>query len=145
MKPVTLGPFTLADCEEACALWQGMAGIALSDADARPAITRFLERNPGTSFVAREGAALAGRLIGTVLAGSDGRRGYLHHLAVHPACRRRGIGRELVDAALGALRGQGIRKCHLFLVRGNADGEAFWRAGGWVERTDLQVFSKNLE
>ncbi len=65
-----IAPFTPADYEAACALWAGMEGISLSDADSRAAIARFLERNPGTCFAAREG----GRLVGTLLAGSDGRR-----------------------------------------------------------------------
>jgi ribosomal protein S18 acetylase RimI-like enzyme len=134
-------PFTIQDYADAYALWAQTPGIGLSEADSEANVARYLARNPGSSFTARED----GRLLGTVLAGSDGRRGYLHHLVVEPAARRRGVGQTLVEASLKALRAQGIRKCHLFIFHANSAGQAFWRAAGWTERTDIEVFSRTLE
>jgi ribosomal protein S18 acetylase RimI-like enzyme len=74
----------LEDYAEVLALWQASEGIGLSAADSREGIARFLERNPGLAFVARDETGLAG----AVMVGNDGRRGYLYHLAVSPRCRR---------------------------------------------------------
>jgi N-acetylglutamate synthase len=130
--------FTLSDYEAALALWRTCPGVGLSSADEREPIAAFLKRNPGLSFTARVGD----RLLGTSLCGSDGRRGYLYHVAVEPESRRRGIGRRLAESSLEALASIGIRKCHLFVLAENLAGAAFWRASGWDPRGDILVFSR---
>lgn len=137
---IEISPFDIADYEEAYALWTVTPGIGLSSVDSREAIQYYLEENPGISHVARED----GRLIGALLCGSDRRRGYLHHLAVDPTCRRRNIGRELVEHSLKALRAQGIVKCHIFVYRDNAGGFAFWEKTGWYRRNDLEIMSIDM-
>ena len=132
---------SLDDYDEVLALWERSEGIGLSSADSRESIGRYLERNPGTSFVARD----VGRLVGAVLCGHDGRRGYLHHLAVEPSHRRLGIGDALVSQCLEGLRSVGIGKCHLFIFRENVDGQAFWRSVGWDDRADLKVMSRTID
>jgi ribosomal protein S18 acetylase RimI-like enzyme len=130
-----------ADYEDALALWQVSEGIGLTPADSRESIQLFLERNPGLSLVVREN----GQLIGTILCGHDGRRGYLHHVAVGRAYRGRGIGRTLVQACLAKLAGLGIHKCHTFIRANNRDGKRFWQTTGWTERTDLIMASKETQ
>ncbi len=134
-----LRPFTLDDYAAAYALWQRSPGIGLSRADEPQAIARYLARNPGLSFALYDAH---GALVGTVLCGHDGRRGYLHHLAVDPAHQGRGLGRLLVERGLEALAAEGIEKCHLFVYADNAVGQAFWAHIGWVRRDDLVVFSR---
>ena len=82
------------------------------------------------------------RIVGAVLCGHDGRRGYLHHLAVTAPCRRQGIGQALVDACLTGLASVGIPKCNIFLLADNELGKAFWTHNGWNERCDLKVLQK---
>lgn len=135
-----LAPFSMADYAEALALWQTAEGIGLSDVDSPEGIRSYLHRNPGMSFVAR----CDGALTGAVLCGHDGRRGYLHHLAVAPAWRGQGIGRGLVDGCLQALRSAGIRKCHLFVFNANPAAFSFWRHIGWTPRADLAVVSREI-
>ena len=137
---VTLREFTIADYEGAYALWQGMEGIGLSEADEKPNIAQYLARNPGLSFVAEEG----GLLVGALLGGSDGRRGFLNHLAVAHNHRRAGIGRALVERSLAALAALGMRKCHIFVLARNRAGRRFWRKIGWQERTTLLVMSQDV-
>jgi ribosomal protein S18 acetylase RimI-like enzyme len=79
-----------------------------------------------------------------VLCTSDGRRGYLHHLAVAADSRRLGIGRALAAAGLSAMTAQGLPKCHLFVWRTNAEAQAFWKRVGWVERDDIVMMSTTL-
>lgn len=119
-------------------LWSHSAGVGLSDADSRENMTMYLERNPGMSFVAMSECTL----VGAVLAGHDGRRGYLQHLAVAENFRKRGIGRKLVAACLDKLGEYGIAKSHIFLFRENTVGERFWQSIGWTVRDDLNVVSK---
>jgi N-acetylglutamate synthase len=137
---VELRAFGMADYGDALALWKRCPGVGLSPADEPGPLGAFLVRNPGLSFAAWEG----GRLVGTSLCGSDGRRGYLYHVAVDPACRRRGIGALLASASLDSLAATGVMKCHLFVLADNESGAAFWRAAGWTPRGDIAVFSKGL-
>ena len=127
----------LADYEAMYELWLACEGVGLGASDSREQIGLFLARNPGTSFVAE----VNGRLAGTILGGHDGRRGYVHHTAVHPDFRRRGMGQQLVTACLNALQAQGILKCHLFVHQTNEAAQAFWRSVGWHDRQDLLLMS----
>lgn len=122
-------------------LLQGVPGVVLRDADGFEATARYLARNPGLSFVAEAAGEGGAQLVGCLMAGHDGRRGYLQHLFVHPAERGRGIARALIAACLAALRGEGIAKTHLDVLAGNADAQAFWRHLGWARRDDIQRFS----
>lgn len=129
----------LRDYDGVAALWRGTPGIGLDDeCDSRRGIARYLRRNPGLSFV----AIARGRVVGAVLCGHDGRRGYLHHLTVTPAWRGRGAGAALVAACLTALGHHGIPKCNIFLFRANRRGRVFWRHVGWKLRKDLQVMQR---
>lgn len=134
---MTLRPFRPGDIPAARALWEATPGVGLSTADEPQALTAFLVRNPGTSFVAET----TGRIIGTILVGHDGRRGLIHHLAVATDQRRAGLGRALVAAGLSALRGQGIDKCHLMVFADNAEGARFWTAVGATRRGELDLYS----
>jgi putative acetyltransferase len=93
------------------------------------------------SFVAREG----GKLVGAVLCGTDGRRGYLHHLAVAAELRGRGVGRSLVERCLDALARIGVTRCHIFVYARNTEGQKFWDRLGWYRRDDLLVMSRDFE
>ncbi len=130
---------TGANYEGVLALWRASEGIGLSDADSPHAFAAYLARNPGLSLVARH----AEKLAGAVLCGHDGRRGYLHHLAVSPESRCQGIGRALVMECLARLRRQGIQRCHIFVFRENRGALAFWHRIGWSTRSDLTMLSRN--
>lgn len=136
----SIRPMTIEDYEQAFSLWEHMEGLAVSEADSREQIERYLNHNPGCSFVCDIGNGIAG----TVLAGHDGRRGFLYHLAVDSAWRGRGIGEHLVEHALQALRQEGIEKCHIFVISGNEQGERFWLSHGWEKRDSFHVFSRSL-
>jgi ribosomal protein S18 acetylase RimI-like enzyme len=137
---VTFRQMTIEDYESVTELWKGMRGIGLSQADSRENIEAFLSKNPGLSFVAVEDGAL----VGAVLCGQDGRRGFLYHLAVAPKKRRAGVGAILVNRCLERLAGLGLRKCHIFVMADNEEGKRFWRKTGWQERFDLVVMSRDV-
>ena len=137
---IAIAKMSMLDYAEVIQLWGQTEGIGLSQADEPARIAAYLGRNPGMSFTAREEK----ELIGAALAGHDGRRGFLHHLAVRADRRGQGIGRSLVEACLGSLREAGIEKCHLFVFRDNQEGLAFWRNIGWKERVEIVMMSANL-
>ena len=133
-------PMSIADYHAVVHLWQNAEGIALDDTDSRPAIRRYLARNPALSFVAWSGHDL----VGAVLCGHDGRRGYLHHLTVTPGHRRQGLGQKLVQACLDRLKQLGIHKCNIYLFSDNTEGAKFWIKNGWVERDGIRLLQKAI-
>jgi ribosomal protein S18 acetylase RimI-like enzyme len=141
-------PMTTLDHAAVIDLWNACEGVRANETPDE--LARILERNPGLCLVARNTVARSGsepqqRLAAAILCCHDGRRGYLYHLGVHPDFRRQGLATQLVDRCLAELARLGIRRCTIFLIRGNAEGEAFWRKSGWRERVDLVAFAKDLE
>ena len=130
---------TMDDYNEVHALWKAAPGIGLNDIDdSKDGIAKYLARNPRTCFVAEKN----GRLAGAVLSGHDGRRGTILHLAVAGDEKRQGIGTALVDAALDALRSEGIRKVWLLVMGYNAQASEFWEKQGFTLRTDIDYRNK---
>jgi len=129
-----LSLFTMDDYDAVFALWQNTPGMGLNSIDdSREGIARYLQRNPATCFVAKEGNALAG----VILSGHDGRRGFIYHLAVAAGFRRRGVGRLLAERAAEALKAEGIAKVALVVMAKNELGNRFWESIGFHERKDL--------
>ena len=118
-------------------LWRDCDGLGLRDADSPAGIAKYLARNPGLSFVAERD----GRIVGTIMGGHDGRRGYILHLAVAAAERNRGIGSRLVERCLAALAAEGIDKTHVHVVGANRVGREFWLARGFRHRGEIEMYS----
>lgn len=128
------------DYDAAYALWI-KCGNGLNDKDdSREGIDKYLKRNPGTSFV----AIIGEKVVGVILCGHDGRRGIIQHACVSPDCRRMGIGTELVNLALTALKEEGINKVLLVAFKKNEKGNAFWESQGFTLRDDLNYRNKAL-
>ncbi len=131
---------TIDDYAEVYDLWLSCAGMGLNTLDdSREGIARFLERNPETCFVAEDGG-----IRGVIMAGNDGRRGYIYHTAVQPECRARGVGTQLVGAAMQALAQLGINKVALVAFEHNEVGNRFWESRGFGAREDLVYRDKAI-
>jgi ribosomal protein S18 acetylase RimI-like enzyme len=137
---ISIESMTIDHYDEVIALWEESENIGLSSADERESIRLYLIRNPAMSFVAKEND----HIVGAALCGHDGRRGYLHHLAVKESHRKRGIGTKLAERCMESLSNDGIQKCHLFVFHTNKKGKTFWEKIGWSLRSDIQVVSKEL-
>ncbi len=125
---------TSADYDAARALWDDTPGVGLNSLDdSREGIERYLKRNPTSCFVAIDGS----EIVGTIMAGHDGRRGMIYHMTIKPPYRRRGIGKRLAAAALDALCSEGITKVMLVVMKSNETGNSFWESLGIIERKDL--------
>lgn len=126
------------DHAQAVALWQASPGIRLRDEDCQAGFCAYLLRNPGLSLA----GMLDDALVATVLVGHDGRRGYLHHLAVAGAAQGRGFARAMLEEAIRRLREQGICKVHVFALRAADESVSFWsKQAAWIQRDDIVVFS----
>jgi ribosomal protein S18 acetylase RimI-like enzyme len=139
---ITISPFKIESYYDVLDLWQQSEGVGLSGADSRECIQSYLDRNQGMSFIATH---TDGKVIGTILGGHDGRRGYIHHLTVHKDFRRHGLASKLVSKCKQELKKAGIQKCHIFIFNDNTSGIEFWKSIGWVHRSDISVISKNIE
>jgi N-acetylglutamate synthase len=134
----TIQEMNIEHYEAILSLWQAAEGVGLSGTDSPEGLARFLARNPGSSFVAYVDETLAG----AVLSGHDGRRGYIHHLAVDPAYRQQGLGRALAERCLAALAQAGIDKLHIFVFKQNRAALQFWQSVGWTERVEIVLMSR---
>ncbi len=130
---------TLDDYDAVIALWNNTESMLLREADSKVNIGRYLKRNEGLSFVARN----ENRIVGAVLVGTDGRRGYLQHLAVDSSMRGQGVGKALIAHSVAALREQGVGKTHLFVANDNLNAQQFYDYLGWQPRDEVRMFSFN--
>lgn len=138
---INIRVMSITDYDEIYNLWINTPGMGLNSADdSREGIEKYLKRNPTTSFVAE----YDGKIIGVIMAGHDGRRGYIHHTAVLPDFRNQGIAKKLVDCAISALDKEGINKVALVAFKKNDIGNGFWENIGFIERNDLVYRNKNI-
>ena len=138
---MTIRTMTEQDYTSLYALWTSCSGMGLNDIDdSKEGICCFLARNPSTCFVAEENETI----IGAIMVGNDGRRGYIYHTAVAPTLQKRGIGTALVQAAIEALKQIGITKVVLVAFEKNEAGNRFWEKQGFSKREDLIYRNKAL-
>ena len=136
MEKVHFFPMTIGDYDDVRALWMTIQGFGIRALDdSREDIGRFISRNPTTSVVAR----VNGRIVGSILCGSDGRQGSLYHVCVAREYRRQGIGTRMVGYCMHQLRLMGINKVALIAFTGNSVGNAFWKQIGW-KRSDVNYY-----
>lgn len=130
----------MEDYEKVYQLWMSCAGMGLNNLDdSQGGIEKFLRRNPETCFVAEER-----EIIGVILAGNDGRRGYIYHTAVHPDYRKQGIATKLVEHVERVMTALEINKVALVVFDRNDTGNSFWEKQGFTVREDLIYRNKAL-
>lgn len=132
---------TIDDYEQVYHLWIGTPGMGLNNLDdSKEGIHKYLRRNPTTCFVAVDDK----KIVGVILSGHDGRRGFIYHTTVALDYRKQGIGHELVNYALNALEAEGIHKVALVAFGRNELGNSFWESIGFKSREDLVYRNKNI-
>ena len=131
----------IEDYDEIINLWKNTEGIGLNgNDDSKKSIGKFIEKNPDTCFVAE----YKKEIIGTIMAGNDGRRGHIYHLTVKHEHRKNGIGKKLLEKTEKALRKNGIRKIFLIVFKKNKIGNKFWTDNEYGIRKDLNYMDKIL-
>jgi N-acetylglutamate synthase len=132
---------TIDHYEEVYQLWKAIKGIGLSKADSKENIIKFLKRNEDLSFI----AIIDNKIIGAILGSHDGRRGYMHHLAVDLNYRYNGIGKSLANACLEKFKEIGLEKSHIFVFKDNEPAIKFWDRLGYKLRDDISIMSWNIK
>lgn len=126
--------FKINDYDEVYDLWKKSVGVGLRSLDdSLEGIRRFLIRNPNTNYV----ALIDDKIVGVIMAGNDGRRGYIYHLTVKEDHWRKGIASNLVNRCLESLKVEGINKVALVVFSNNEIGNTFWHKLGFIQRDDL--------
>lgn len=141
MSNVAIRVMKPEDYEAVYELWCSIKGLGIrSIDDSKDNITKFINRNPSTSFVAEYENAV----IGTLMCGHDGRRACFYHVCVSENFRKKGIATKMAEAALNALKKEGINKVNLMAFENNVMGNRFWHDLGWKVRDDVNLYEYNL-
>ncbi|MFX1456550.1 MAG: GNAT family N-acetyltransferase [Promethearchaeota archaeon] len=128
--------FSMEFYDDIIQLWE-KAGISVSSSDSKEEINRMLIKNPDLFLIGR----IQGKIIAVVMGGFDGRRGYVHHLAVHPEYQKEGNGRKIMNKLIEIFRQKEIHKVHLFIEKTNKEVINFYKNLGWELRKDLTMMS----
>lgn len=136
---IQLRDMTPDDYDSAYALWAS-CGLHLGESDSREGIARLLAHNPGLCFI----AVVDGKIVGNVLGTYDGRRGWVHHLAVAEEYRERGIGRALMLRLEQEFRNRGVIQANLFVTDDNLAVIAFYEKLGWYARSGAVGMSRKF-
>lgn len=132
---------TIGDYDKVYRLWMSCKNMGFNNLDdSREGIEKYLKRNPTTCFVTMRDEDV----IGVILSGHDGRRGFIHHMAVSEEYRRQGSASNLLNHALDALEAEGINKAALLVFNYNEAGNAFWENRGFTARDDVTYRNKEL-
>jgi ribosomal protein S18 acetylase RimI-like enzyme len=137
--PSSIRPFADADEAAVVALWH-RCGLVRPWNDPHRDIARKRAVNAEWFLV----ATIAGRVVGSVMAGYEGHRGWLNYLAVEPTAQRRGLGRALVAEAERLLAAAGCPKVNLQIRTSNTGVIAFYRGLGYAV-DDAVSLGKRLE
>lgn len=132
--------FETADTEPVVALWEA-CGLTRPWNDPRADIARKLTVQPDLFLVAVDREAR--HVVGSVMAGYDGHRGWLYYLASAPDRRGEGIGRALTAEAELRLTALGCPKAQLMVRADNQQAVAFYTAQGY-EVSDVSVLGRRL-
>lgn len=122
-------------------LWQNTPEMGINNTDdGKEGIAKYLRRNPSTSFIAVEG----NKIVGAILAGHDGRRGFIQHMTVSTEYRKQGIATRLLNATMEALEKEEIHKVALLNFKKNEPANIFWEKSGFIIREDVFYRNKNI-
>ena len=136
---ITLRPATAADVASVLAFWR-IAAENTNRSDSARAVQELITRDPQALLIAIDDE----QIVGSVIAGWDGWRCHLYRLAVHPAQRRQGIGRLLLDAAEQRFATLGGQRADAMVLNDNELGIKAWTAAGYVPQTDCARWVKPL-
>src|SRR5687768_1755826 len=136
---MTIRAFQPTDEDAVVALWRA-CGLSRPQNDPHKDIARKMRVRPDLFLV----AVIDGEVIGTIMAGYEGHRGWLNYVAVAPTYRKRGIGRSLMNEAERLLRAEGCAKVNLQVFSGNHGAMEFYQSLGFAV-DDVVSMGKRLE
>ena len=128
--------FTMRYYHEIIDLWK-RSGIEVSSSDTRDEIAKMLKRNPDLILIGKENE----KVIAVVMGAFDGRRGYVHHLAIDPDYQKKNYGKKMMAKLIDKFHIKKVHKVHLFIEKSTKEVVDFYRKLGWEVRDDLIMMS----
>jgi len=128
--------FEMQYYQETVALWR-KTGIGIGSSDTNNEVEAVLTRNPDLFLIGKK----EGKIVSSVIGTSDGRRGYVHHLAVDPSYQKKGYGKMIMDELIEIFRDMKVHKIHLFIQKTNIQVVEFYSKLGSEIRDDLIMMS----
>ena len=119
-------------------LWQTVFGYETTHNSPELVIDKKLQNNDGQFFVAQ----IEEKVVGTIMAGYDGHRGWIYSIAVHPEFQKQGIGSELLKFAQSKLESLGCLKINLQIMEGNEAVQRFYKANGYSVEQRISMGKK---
>lgn len=136
MTSITIKPFeNLSHREQVVELWKTVFGYETAHNSPNLVIDKKIATGDGLFFVAVADV----EIVGTIIAGYDGHRGWIYSVAVHPNHRKQGIGSDLVSHAERALAAKGCMKINLQIMQGNEAVAAFYSSLGYSEEKRVSM------
>lgn len=133
--------FVMADYDQVLSLWQGAGrGVEIRPSDTPEGLALKLARDADLFLVASSGS----QVIGVVMGAWDGRRGWVHHLTVHPDFRREGVASSMMAEVEARLMQRGCLKINLLVREANREGMALYRSLGYGDMTGICAMGKEL-
>jgi ribosomal protein S18 acetylase RimI-like enzyme len=136
----TIRPCQTDEIPEVLALWADSRSAAASTPDTPAGIERLRAQDSDSVLVAE----FDGRIVGVLIAASDGWRGNMYRLAVDPSHRRRGLARRLVAAGEAHLRGRGVTRVTALVEAEDSVAAGLWEATGYRHDAAIARFVRNL-
>ena len=122
-------------------IWRAV-NIELTYSDKHEELVKMIKYNPELCLVLKDPSENG--ILGAVLGGFDGRRGWIHHLAIHPSIQGKKYGTMLMDELLRRFKEKNVVKLKLEVFKSNKDVIDFYKKLGWDHRTDLSTMSLTL-
>jgi ribosomal protein S18 acetylase RimI-like enzyme len=136
MRTMKIENFMLENYKDVLSLWK-KTEITITSSDSEKEVERMWRQNPDLFLIGK----VDEHVIGVVMGGFDGRRGYVHHLAVDPNYQKKGYGKKLMNELMARFDQKRVHKVHLFIEKRNNEVINFYRKLGWEIRDDLIMMS----
>ncbi|HEV7885787.1 MAG TPA: GNAT family N-acetyltransferase [Solirubrobacteraceae bacterium] len=128
------------DVPAVLSLWATSRSAAATTPDTPCAVRRLVAADPGALLLAE----MDGRIVGALIAASDGWRGSMYRLAVDPQHRRRGIARRLIAFGEARLRERGVPRVTALVNADDDVATTAWEALGYGRDAGISRFVKSL-
>ncbi len=137
---ILISPMKFTDIPALQKLWKEV-GFEFCYSDQHQEVEKMITQNPSLclTLTSKE------QIIGGVLGGFDGRRGWIHHLAIHPDYQKQGFGKLLMEEITDQFKALGVVKLKLEILKSNQTVIDFYQALGWDIRSDLTTMSHTLK
>ena len=123
-------------------VWRAV-NIELTFSDKHEELVKMIKHNPGLCLVLKD--TIKKDILGAVLGGFDGRRGWIHHLAIHPSIQGKKYGTLMMDELLRRFKERNVVKLKIEIFKSNKEVIDFYKKLGWDHRTDSSTMSLTLK